>query len=384
MEANTVKYEDSTIFNCHTHVFTNRNVPGNALGFPLLMDIIRNKSYAKILSTILRNILPFKSNDFFDKLSAFCAVSALDSQKEVFEFLRQFYPEKTCFVALPMDMAKMGAGDIEESYKDQLAGIQEIRAELPQTFLPFIFADPRREGITNLVKNGIENGEYSGIKIYPSLGYYPDYDFDNKGGLYRIFEFAERNQIPITAHCQRGYMYSRSPIPKGGRGVFYEKYGKYPGSKKEYWGSYNDPDNYEKVLDEFNELKINFAHFGGAQEWKYYMGTRWPSSKPQKSWVMKIVELMKKRENVYTDIAVMMRGKTMLDMLNILLEGKTASDRILFGTDFYMVTRTDSETAYTMGIRKVIGEEKWKKISNINPRRFLTSNCLNFQSKNKT
>ncbi len=61
-------------------------------------------------------------------------------------------------------------------------------------------------------------------------------------------------------------------------------------------------------------------------------------------------------------------------LLKIRLEtNKIARKKILFGTDFFMVSMKASEREITMKLRAHIGEENFRQISKINPYNFLES-----------
>ncbi len=155
------------------------------------------------------------------------------SQGTNFSNLQAQHPEGSSFVLLPMDMEYMGAGNTGERYRDQLSGLDHIRVNHPGRGLPFIFADPRRiqEGMREkrikpgekiyfsylasagkvtlgdcVMKEYLEDKKFSGIKIYPALGYYP---FDPY--LLALWKYAADKGIPIMTHCVRGPMYYRGP-----------------------------------------------------------------------------------------------------------------------------------------------------------------------------
>src|SRR6185503_12920900 len=67
-----------------------------------------------------------------------------ERQEDIFTRLCNQYPAKTGFILLPMDMAYMDAGTVEEPYATQMEGLARIKSNHPDTAFPFVFIDPRR------------------------------------------------------------------------------------------------------------------------------------------------------------------------------------------------------------------------------------------------
>jgi len=259
-----------------------------------------------------------------------------------------------------MDMDYMEAGKSKTRYRDQMKELAEIK-DMPsneKVLYPFVFADPRRmikvqdekryvpgdkeyfnwsieAGKMKLgdcfIKEYLEDRHFSGIKIYPALGYYP---FDAK--LLPLWKYAADNNIPVLTHCIRGTIFYRGlkkrewnehPVflqamrrihddedadgfkddeqmeneqaheyvplvlpeisniefsynfthpmnflcileEKLLRGLIRTEITKDPGTKlKELFG-YNGPD--KELSCNLSHLKICLGHFGGDDEWKRY------------------------------------------------------------------------------------------------------------------
>ncbi|MBK7095933.1 MAG: amidohydrolase family protein [Saprospiraceae bacterium] len=244
-------------------------------------------------------------------------------QRRIFFKLASQSPKGTRFVVLPMDMAYMDAGKPPYNLDRQLEELANIKKRNPGTFFPFIFADPRRikeqenffkysfsEGIVKLencfIKRMIEEKGFSGIKIYPALGYYP---FDE--ALLPLWKYAADKKIPITAHSSKGPIHYRGSKKKewNRHPVFMQTMSKgktealsLPQSSNiDFTANYTHPLNYlcllnesvlrkvvrsckEEIRDMFGytdnktplkydlkHLKICFAHFAGEEEWKSYL-----------------------------------------------------------------------------------------------------------------
>lgn len=247
-------------------------------------------------------------------------------QTDIFNKLEKQYPKGTKMVVLPMDMKYMGAGKLKSSYYDQMAELEKVKQNNPDTCIPFVFVDPRRisedgkaffdytfnEGKVDLAKGCfvqqyLEDKGFGGIKIYPALGYYP---FDER--LLPLWKYAADNQIPIMTHCIIGTIFYRGtkekrwdyhPVFKEPRGddepaplLLSER------KNVEFQRNFTHPMNYLCLLEEnllrilvgdakddrirqlfgytdkdtplkhnLNHLKVCLAHFGGEEEWLEFL-----------------------------------------------------------------------------------------------------------------
>lgn len=144
-------------------------------------------------------------------------------QSSIFSKLAGQYPADTRFILLPMDMEYMAAGQLrpEHRLEHQMEELVKLKKKNPGQVYPFVFADPRRiagnpeyfdcvaeEGKVVLekcmIKTWLEDEDFSGIKIYPALGYYP---FDPN--LLLLWKYAADRQIPVITHCIRGTIFYR-------------------------------------------------------------------------------------------------------------------------------------------------------------------------------
>ena len=64
-----------------------------------------------------------------------------------------------------------------------------------------------------------------------------------------------------------------------------------------------------------------------------------------------------------------------MDLLLVLLENKKIRERVLFGSDYYMMERVKSqEREMAIKIRSRLGPELFKQIAETNPKRYLGIN----------
>lgn len=353
-----------TIYNCHAHIFTNQCVPEKFLPLGLIRFLSRQK-FSQSLGKLLNRLNPRSDDDIFDRYAAFMNIGNYQSQQTIFDLLNRFYPQNTKFVLLSMDFDYMDAG---ESPKSFLAQIEEL-AELKQNehyhdrIFPFICADPRRKNIGDLVKKYIEEHEFTGIKLYPPLGFYP---FDR--GLDEIYEYAQSNKIPIISHCSKGGIKTHEKMSKQIKS--HPKTGIQFENEDEVKVSFSHPDNYRYVLEKFPDVKIDLAHLGGGPEVHDYLVTPW-NPKMEQSWFSAIINLIKASNNIYSDVSYTMYENELLPLLSVILTDPKVRTRILYGSDFYMVELDKSERAFAINLRSAIGENNFWQIAETNPEEFL-------------
>ncbi len=353
-----------TIYNCHTHVFTNKDVPSKFL--PLgLVRFLGKRRVSRWLGRLLNRINPRSSSDIFDRTASFINIGNYESQLEIFNILKGFYPENSKFIALSMDMAYMKAGKVAQEFTEQLDELSDIKDIFPEQFFPFICVDPRRPNITDIVKKYIEKKKFQGIKLYPPLGYYP---FDER--LYPIYEYAEANKIPIISHCSPPIVYFRGRItrdmlihPKTG-----EKLEKK--SNQKFAKYFTDPENYKFLLKDFPKLKICLAHFGGGSEWSKYLATSWDKNM-EEGWFSVILDLIKNHANVYADISATIHDTGLHPLLKVILQDQAVRPKVLYGSDFYMVELSLPERAFSINLRAYLSDEDYRQIAETNPQVFL-------------
>ncbi|VAW68827.1 hypothetical protein MNBD_GAMMA09-1058 [hydrothermal vent metagenome] len=339
------------IYNCHCHTFTHENIPNRYFPF-FLVPITRIALFRWLLRVIMKAFIPWKDNDTVQRYSAFIKAAYRKTQEENLKYLTGYYPEKTKFIVLPMDMAYMGAGKVIEDIDEQHAELARIskKPEYINTLIPFAHIDPRRKDALNRLKILVENDNFKGVKIYPTLGYSPD----DEVLMSEIYPYMVKKNIPLMTHCSPGSVNSKD-ITRSEAHAF------------------ADPYNYRIVMDIFPELRICLAHFGGVSEWRRHINE--PKDPKNPTWLAKIQKLIKcgKYPNLYTDISyTIFNYHENFSLLNILLEDDKITDKILFGSDFYMVeSEKYSERRLSTDLRSALGEGKFWKIANINPKSYL-------------
>ena len=91
------------------------------------------------------------------------------------------------------------------------------------------------------------------------------------------------------------------------------------------------------------------------------------------SWFSVILDLMREHENIYADISsTLYQGSGRIDLLKLILQDKKIRERVLFGSDYYMMERVKPlERKRSIEIRSQLGAELFEQIAFKNPERYL-------------
>ncbi|HLO60892.1 MAG TPA: amidohydrolase family protein [Bacteroidales bacterium] len=355
------------IYNCHIHTFLEKDIPRRYL--PLgLVRILSTTPGFQTIGFLLNVLNPITSNDQLKRYKKIVEIGRYKSQKEIFEECRKFYPENSRFVVVSMDMEYMNAGKVPRKYKDQLKELAELQKMYPEIVLPFVHLDPRRPGMMDILKQCMEEWDFKGIKIYPSVGYFP-YD----ARLKPVYQYAEKFDVPIISHC--------SPYnPTYNRSWPYEIKAMLSDSKipldrdtcnrKRLCSNFANPLNFPFVMDEFKKLRICLAHFGSEYYWDQFLDH--PEDKD--SWFTIIKDMMAKYKNLYSDVSYTLNNQQYFPLLKVLMSDPEINSQILFGSDYYMVENKATERRFSIDLRGYLGEDIFRKIAFENPKKFLGIN----------
>jgi predicted TIM-barrel fold metal-dependent hydrolase len=314
----------------------------------------------------LLNLLnPLTTNDQFRKYRKFIEIGKYDSQKEIFDECRKYYPANSKFIVISMDMAYMDAGKVPGSYKDQLAELASLKQIYGDCVMPFVHIDPRRKDYMDLLKRCIEEWGFKGIKIYPNLGYFP---YDPR--LTTMYEYAELHDLPIIAHCSpynpthnKGWPWEIKALLTGSKIPL----DLHTNSRKRLCSNFANPLNYQFVLNDYKKLRICLAHFGSEYYWNKYLD--YPEDKG--NWFTIIREMLETHKNLYSDISYTLNNRNFFPMLKILLADPKIKNQILFGSDYYMVESVASERRFGVDLRGYLGEDDFRIIAHDNALKFL-------------
>ena len=350
-------------YNCHTHTFLDVDVPKRFL--PLgLVRLLATKWGSRALARLLNNLNPFSNKDLLDRYVNFFETSKLGSQAAILEKLMPFYPDGTRFIILAMDMAYMGAGKVPRPYEEQLIELTDLAKENTAA-IPFMHVDPRRDGVFDLFKKYVEERGIRGVKLYPPLGYFP-YDRN----LYPVYEYCEKNNLPVISHCSpynlvhfRGSsaevekLLSKSNRPIDTSGL----------RKKDLYKFFTHPDNYRQLLTDFKDLNFCVAHFGSGHYWNQFLED--PAA--EDNWFRIIREMIVKYDNFYSDISFTLNNRDYFPLLKVMMFDEKIQKKIIFGSDYYMVETKTNDRRFGIDLRAYLGNDFFNMISVENPKKFL-------------
>lgn len=167
---------------------------------------------------------------------------------------------------------------------------------------------------------------------------------------------------------------------------------------KELFGYTNDETSLKYNL---SHLKLCFGHFGGDDEWKRFFEfdrenyaiqlvknptkgiTFLTDSKGQPKpgkiehiwkyvdWYSIICSLMLQYPNVYADLSYILHNPGIQPLLKHTLMNNGLREKVLFGTDFYVVRNHKSEKNMLADMIDDLSQTEFDQIARINPRKFL-------------
>ncbi len=252
------------------------------------------------------------------------------------DYLEALRKIKEFIVAYIQVASTAAGGPTVTDYMGQVRQIQDLVKANNSKVFPFLAVDPRREGILDLVKElvGGPKKPFLGVKLYASMGFSPTDpvlfgDSKNDDCLYR---YCETQGIPITIHCSPGgsSTFDDSVVINGiirvtgDTGVTVVD--GYQGSidsdglcsvngtvkfsrsitdgfsdmVRERALTLNHPAIWRRVLESYNDLYLNFAHFGGDAEVDAFIdhihhNNNWGGF----SWTKQILDLITEYKNAY-------------------------------------------------------------------------------------
>lgn len=167
---------------------------------------------------------------------------------------------------------------------------------------------------------------------------------------------------------------------------------------KKMFGFINDE---VELLHNLHHLKMCFGHYGGEDEWKKFLeldrddyscqllkqpdwGIDFLTSeegeerkgKPEQiwrgvDWYSIITSLMLQHPNVYSDLSYILHDPEIQPLLNQTMQNDKLKERVLYGTDFYVVRNHKSEKHMLAEMTKQLSEDEFDLITRKNPRSFL-------------
>lgn len=270
-----------------------------------------------------------------------------------------------------------------DHFEGQEKQLIDLATKYPDRIFPFFAVDPRRkelfdnpekqEGINKIVARLRQNGGvFSGIKLYTPNGYSPS---DER--LLPLYEYCEHYQIPVTAHCSasgfatfapsvdvKGDIYENGEVVKK-KGIYKFEHNGLIDMKRveERVRVLNHPKIWERLLQEYPNLKLNLAHFGSQDAGR------------QTEWTDCIRRMMDIYPNLYTDLSCISVRSELEMMLRYYREASVSvKSRFLYGSDYYLnVLFIDNMKSYRKNFSDLFTPSEWKEIAVVNPVNFLNN-----------
>lgn len=391
------------IVNCHSHVFNFEIVPDSFLSnylsrffAPIVAQLLR----VRVLSGPVLYLLKKLTGGNFRKLIDFAMIGNKKTTEDVFTELRSgyksVYPDAR-FVILTMNFDHMDAKGYKGLFKTQLNHVKDLKRKYPNELLPFLGIDPRMElhgqDINEFLFQYFNPSRFSGfvgLKLYPSLGFYPFHP-----RLEPVYRFAIDHQLPIMTHCTPDGAYwsdktlpqhlqfplsfnpvgATTPIDPGIRSkcinLKNDIQRNYHLKPMDFCDYFLHPLNYWDVLLKYPELKLCLAHTGGEGTIK---------GKEERviarEWYKDIKELLVNCDfpNLYADVSFVLHDEDVItQFIKDLNSGSLPIEKMLFGTDFFMTARIKNEKDLVDNFRSKIGQVFWNKMAVENPKKYLSS-----------
>lgn len=359
------------LFDIHCHTFNIDDVPTKFLGFRL--PLLNNVPALDKLEDIMVWAHKEKYAEFLDFILA--------NRNEVVKKTIQGYPgaRKVLLAPLLMDMLPSMGGEVTATYQDQIDSMYTSMSTpgIKGRLLPFVCLNPVREEFQDyFVSTFNPENEHSffGVKIYPSLGYFPSHP-----KLMEVFKICEEKKIPITTHVSSALTKNADDDLENVLGDYYDPKTGYKelkqGShnfrnldKEDFRTIFNNPFNWRPVLEKFPNLKLNLAHFGGLEEWELHLEGR------QSLWIEEIIRLTKEYPNVYTDFSYTCALVDNVTGLRKLIDNSNHPHllkKVMYGTDSFLVSLEGNiQRCYEL-MKSRLATARMREVSVNNPKRFL-------------
>lgn len=392
------------LYNGHIHVFNSHCVPDDFLKvgipgarFDGLADNIKNGLETKLGRKLVKwSLAHGQRKGKVKRLLTFFDIGIEASQRRVFERLHEVYKgHNPVYFLLTLNMDHMtDEVSSHANFETQLQEVFFLKATYPKELQVFLSCDPRyKQGnaLRDWFANHYESGRVAGIKLYPALGFFP---FDP--AMEALYAYANQHKIPILTHTTRtGAFY----LGKGVRELvgtrpasfdpqhqvmekIYARIDRYRKSNERklklndfYCNIFSHPENYLPVLDHFPDLKLCLAHYGGTNEILGKTANFMQNLEEDKSktWTDHIRSMMLRYDNLYTDISYSLAEKETHAVFKKDMRDPKLSERIFFGTDYFMEEQEKSEQLVFKEFRdSFINEnEMYLKMTQANPKRFL-------------
>ena len=353
------------LIDIHSHFFNYEYIMDGYLGLILPF----NRQFLRFLAKTVKELGIELDIESLKNDANFIRMFRQSSMEEIF-LKRISYETDSIHVPLMMDTSMAVKGKMKRTIREQMEDLRDLRNKYPERILPFVSIDPNNPEAFQLFSDAFDSEKdfkFWGVKIYPCLGYLPSHPV-----LMKIFKICEECNIPIITHgssvatkpkYKKSHIYGLE-LDRDGKIVPVDKYVKL--RTKNDWKFFNDPKNWIPVLEAYPNLRLDLAHFGGDEFLKF--GTL------QRNWVVDIIDMLLsgKYPNLYTDFSyTLYDSRKYIKLKQLLLDNPKILDRVLFGTDFFMILLEGSFRVIRTNFITYMGEILMDKIGKTNNRKFL-------------
>jgi predicted TIM-barrel fold metal-dependent hydrolase len=278
-----------------------------------------------------------------------------------------------------------------DGFYEQIVQLKDLKntPKYKDRIFPFLAVDPRRPGILEYMRQNVGKGKmFIGVKLYTPNGYSPTDPllFGSAGSSDCVYSFCEKNKIPITAHNSFGGFATFvdkvevSGDIYTGRGIkhlekefvnFRISLVNNPGKAiKERALALNHPSLWEKVLEKYPGLYLNLAHFGGGE--RLGMAIDNINDPESGNWSKKIIELIQKYKNAYTDVSCYSDFGVLEKLKSSAIYIKI-SPKIMYGSDYYLLLLFENDFKKNIKTFREIFTTDFDILSRDNPGKFLSN-----------
>jgi predicted TIM-barrel fold metal-dependent hydrolase len=254
---------------------------------------------------------------------------------------------------------------------------------------PFLAVDPRRPGILDYMKQNVGKGKmFIGVKLYTPNGYSPTDPllYGSPANSDCVYSFCEKNKIPVTVHNSYGGFATFVDKVEISGDIFTAKGIKHmekefvsfrislvnnPGNAiRERALALNHPSLWEKVLEKYPNLYLNLAHFGGGE--RLEMAIDNINDPESVNWSKKIMELILKFPNAYTDISCYSDFGVLQTLKASAIYSKIRP-KIMYGSDYYLLLLFENDFRKNNKTFRDLFATDFDILSRDNPGKFLSN-----------
>lgn len=306
------------------------------------------------------------------------------------------------FVTSSVDMdfwtnSDQSGSKMNHSLIEQYALIEKTTLISEGKILPAVAFDPWREyayqkakkdpnmSPLNLLKKMILNHGFIAVKLYPSMGFkpfgnnnreekFPDHaPKDDKFGeeldnyLIELYKFCCKYDVAIITHANPS-MYTN---------ILYKNY-----ASAKAWEQVLSLKVYKDESVDFSEMRLNLGHSGGLEGIGKF-----------NNWFKDILSVIRKYPNVYADLSnfddihTSSKRERFIKTLKSLKNDTKVLDRLMYGSDWYMLASYDRKHQYLNYMMKSINnlpEDKAANIMGLNALRFLGLSSIEDKNMQRT